>query len=119
VNGRSVALPIRITADGQLERTDAVEALAAVLHIMAASSARTWPHAPWFGMQEMIAARRGEIQQPARLAEAFNTGLAGLGVDWARVETVRPVRQAGSSEVAFEVALRIDGHGVVHRELEV
>ena len=113
---KTLALPIRINRDGQFERADPVESLTGLLGVMAATSTRAWPHAPWFGLQEMITSG-GEIQQASRLTDAFNVALGHLGVNWARVTALRPVGPRVPGARQFELTLLVDGQRIVHREL--
>jgi len=49
-----VALPLRITRDGQLERGEATEQVVRLIQAMVATTAGSWPHARWFGLHELF-----------------------------------------------------------------
>jgi hypothetical protein len=104
-----LSLPLRITPEGQLERTDPVSSLLGIIKAMAATSRTAWPHAPWFGLQELFAESSLDLQEHPRIVSALNTSFAGLGIDWARVSAVRrpPTRVPG--ERNFDITLLIDG----------
>ncbi|HEY0779399.1 MAG TPA: hypothetical protein VGD56_15640, partial [Gemmatirosa sp.] len=99
-----LALPLRVGADGRLARGAPVDELVRLFRVMAATSARAWPHAPWFGLAEVFAAANVELQDQQGLADALNRALAGLGVGWAHVAHVQSV-PGGYGERAFRIAL--------------
>lgn len=104
-----LSLPLRITPEGQLERTDPVTSLLGMVQAMAATSKQAWPHAPWFGLQELFADASTEVQDHPRIVAALNAAFAGLGVEWARVSAVKrpPTRVHG--ERNFDITLLVDG----------
>jgi hypothetical protein len=104
-----LSLPLRITPEGQLERTDPVSSLLGMIQAMAATSRSAWPHAPWFGLQELFAEASTEVQEHPRIVAALNASFAGLGIQWARVSAVRrpPSRMPG--ERNFDITLLVDG----------
>ena len=104
-----LSLPLRITPEGQLERTDPVTSLLGVVQAMAATSRQAWPHAPWFGLQELFAEASAEVQDHPRLVTALNAAFAGLGVDWARVSSVRRPHSRVQGERNFDITLLVDG----------
>ena len=104
-----LSLPLRITPEGQLERTDPVSSLLEMVRAMAATSKRAWPHAPWFGLQELFADASPDVQEHPRLVLALNTAFIGLGVDWARVSSVRKPQSRVQGERNFDITLLIDG----------
>lgn len=104
-----LSLPLRITPDGQLERTDPVASLLGMVQAMAATSRQAWPHAPWFGLQELFADASADVQEHPRLVSALNAAFAGLGVNWARVSSVRRPRERTQGERNFDITLLIDG----------
>lgn len=104
-----LSLPLRITPEGQLERTDAVSSLLGMIQAMAATSRTAWPHAPWFGMQELFAEASLDVQEHPRLVAALNAAFAGLGVGWARVSAVRRPPARAYGERNFDITLLIDG----------
>ncbi|MEO6209307.1 MAG: hypothetical protein ABIQ10_04185 [Gemmatimonadaceae bacterium] len=106
---RMLSLPLRITPDGQLERTDPVASLLGMVQAMAATSRQAWPHAPWFGLQELFADASADVQDHPRLVSALNAAFAGLGVSWARVSSVRRPRERVQGERNFDITLLIDG----------
>jgi hypothetical protein len=104
-----LSLPLRITPEGQLERTDPVTSLLGMMQAMAATSRQAWPHAPWFGLQELFADASADVQEHPRLVAALNAAFAGLGVDWARVSSVRRPHTRVQGERNFDITLMIDG----------
>ncbi|HEX2095266.1 MAG TPA: hypothetical protein VHG28_22915 [Longimicrobiaceae bacterium] len=113
----SLALPLRIGADGRLERTDPVSSLMAVIRAMAASPAATWQHAPWFGLQEVFEGANLALEQQPVLADALNRALTGLGITWAQVESVTAARDRAPGERRFDITLVMVGGRPVHRSL--
>lgn len=116
----TLALPLRIGPDGLFERTDRVSSLLAVIRAMASSPASSWHHAPWFGLQEVFAeatSERGEAQ-PA-VEDALNRGLAGLGINWARIESVAMQRGRAPGERSFTLTLVFGDGSVAHREVSL
>jgi hypothetical protein len=111
-----LALPFRVDADGRLARSAPADALVRLFRAMAATTAGAWPHAPWFGLAEAFAAANPQLEDQQGLADALNRGLAGLGVGWARVASVRTV-PSGYGERAFRIALEVEGGAVTHAEL--
>jgi hypothetical protein len=104
-----LSLPLRITPEGQLERTDPVTSLLGVVQAMAATSRAAWPHAPWFGLQELFADASEEVQDHPRLVTALNAAFAGLGIGWATVSSVRRPHSRVHGERNFDITLLIDG----------
>ena len=104
-----LSLPLRITPEGQLERTDPVSSLLEMVRAMAATSKQAWPHAPWFGLQELFADASPDVQEHPRLVLALNAAFAGLGVDWARVSSVRKPQTRVHGERNFDITLLING----------
>jgi hypothetical protein len=114
----TLALPLRIGDNGRFVRTDRVSSLLSVVRAMAASPASSWRHAPWFGLQEVFAAAssdRGE--QQSAVEDALNRALAGLGINWARVESVTMPRGQAPGERSFTLALAFADGSVIHREV--
>ena len=112
---RTLALPLRITPDGQLERADGAEALLRLIQAMVATTAGSWPHAPWFGLHEPFLAINPDVEDQASLADAVNDALGRLGVTWARVQHVRSLRGGAAwGERRFDVSLLLgdDAHPV-------
>lgn len=104
-----LSLPLRITAEGQLERTDPVSSLLGMIQAMAATSRSAWPHAPWFGLQEFFAEASLDVQEHPRIVAALNASFAGLGVQWARVSAVRRPPSRVPGERNFDITLLVDG----------
>jgi hypothetical protein len=104
-----LSLPLRITAEGLLDRTDPVTSLLGMVQAMAATSRQAWPHAPWFGLQELFTDASPDVQEHPRLVAALNAAFAGLGVDWARVSSVRKPHTRVHGERNFDITLLIDG----------
>ena len=104
-----LSLPLRITPEGQLERTDPVTSLLGMVQAMAATSKQAWPHAPWFGLQELFAEASLDVQDHPRIVAALNASFAGLGIGWARVSSVRKPASRVHGERNFDITLLIDG----------
>jgi hypothetical protein len=104
-----LSLPLRVTSEGQLERTDPVTSLLGMVQAMAATSRQAWPHAPWFGLQELFADANADVQEHPRIVAALNAAFAGLGITWARVSSVRRPKTRDPNERNFEITLLIDG----------
>ena len=112
----TLALPFRVGADGRLARGAPADELARLFRVMVATSERAWPHAPWFGLAEVVAAANPQLEDQQGIADALNRALQGLGVRWARVAYVRSV-PAEYGERSFTVALELEGGTVTHAEL--
>ncbi|MEP7086121.1 MAG: hypothetical protein ABI884_02205 [Gemmatimonadota bacterium] len=108
-SARMLSLPLRITPEGQLERTDPLSSLLEMMRAMAATSRQAWPHAPWFGLQELFAEASPDVQEHPRLVLALNAAFAGLGINWARVSSVRKPHTRVHGERNFDITLLIDG----------
>jgi hypothetical protein len=106
---RMLSLPLRITPDGLLERTDPVTSLLGMVQAMAATSRQAWPHAPWFGLQELFADANADVQEHPRIVAALNAAFAGLGITWARASAVRRPKTRDPGERNFDITLLIDG----------
>lgn len=102
-----VALPLRVGPDGRLARR---------FRVMVATSARAWPHAPWFDPTEVVAEANPQLEDWQGVADARNRALDGLGVQWATVPYVRSV-PAPYGERTFRVALALEGGRVPHAAL--
>ena len=85
----SLALPVALAPDGQLQRADQADAVAALIGILATTSQKFWAHAPWFGLLEQFESTRPDVQEHPRLADAINTALRQLGTTELTVTTVR------------------------------
>jgi hypothetical protein len=109
---RARALPQRVGPDGQLERRDAVDSLCDLMGAMAATTSGTWPHAPWFGLHEVILGCRMELQDQSVLVDAYNRAFGQLGIDWARVHEIRTAEGRAAGERRFDVTLLVDGQPV-------
>src|ERR1700733_9871253 len=104
---RALALPIRITPDGQLARAAGSDSLLRLIQAMVATTSGNWPHAPWFGLHERFLAVNADVEDQASLTDALNESLNHLGVTWARVQHVRSVRGAAFGERHFDVTLLV------------
>ncbi len=102
---RTLALPFRITPDGQLARSDGASAVLRLIQAMVATTAPSWPHARWFGLHERFLGVNADVEDQAGLADALNDALRRLGVDWAHVQHVRSVRGAAFGERGFDISL--------------
>ncbi len=111
---RTLALPLRVTPDGRLARDDGATALLRLIQAMVATTAGSWPHAPWFGLHERFLAINADVEDQAGLADALNEALTRLGVTWGRIQQVRSVRGAEYGERGFSVTLQLadDDHPV-------
>ena len=90
---RTIGLPLRVTPDGQLERSDGAAAILRLIQAMVATTAASWPHARWFGLHERFLAVNADVEDQAGLADALNEALPARR-DWARV------RRSGASAAA-------------------
>jgi hypothetical protein len=107
----ALALPLRITPDGQLARAEGSESLLRLIQAMVATTSGNWPHAPWFGLHERFLGVNADVEDQASLADALNQALHHLGVTWARVQHVRSVRGAAFGERRFDVTLLVGDDG--------
>jgi hypothetical protein len=114
---KSVALPLRVTAQGKLEEGDAFDALVALIRAMSSSPATAWRHAPWFGLLEHFEGANLGLQEQVGIRDALNLALDRLGVDWARVESVGPAPGATPHERAFRLTFVGPDGRSVHRSL--
>jgi hypothetical protein len=112
---RSIALPIRITRDGQLDRGEDTDQVLRLIQAMAATTSGQWPHAPWFGLHEQFVGANMALQEQPLLTDAINTALANLGVDWARVRRIGTAGgRSGFGDRSFEITLLVDGERTVY-----
>jgi hypothetical protein len=111
---RTLALPLRVNPDGQLQRADAEDTLMALIQAMVAASPAAGSH---FGVHESFRRANLALQDQPRLADALNEALDELGVDWARVLGVHTDAGAEPWERRFRVTLRVDGARAVHGTL--
>jgi hypothetical protein len=114
-----VALPLRISRDGQFERGDATDQVIRLIQAMAGTTASSWPHAPWFGLHELFLDANLALQEQQTLADAINTALRNLGADWVQVTAVRTPRSRTPGERRFEITLIVDGAHAVHGAVNV
>lgn len=85
----SLGVPLALAPDGQLHRAEQADAVAQLIGVMATTSQRFWPHAPWFGLLELFESVRPDVQEHPRVADAINVALRELGTDGLSVMTVR------------------------------
>ena len=119
----TLSLPLRVMPDGQLDRAESpVDSLVQLFRVMAATPAGSWPHARWFGLQEVFAKANPLLLDQQPIADALNRALAGLEVRWARVHSVTTARdrvqEHGTGERHFRIALLVDGR-LEHESLSV
>ncbi len=114
-----VGLPLRISRDGQLERGDATEQVIRLIQAMAATTAGSWPHAPWFALHELFLDANLALQDQQTLADAINLALRNLGASWAHVAAVRTSRERAPGERRFDITLLIDGERAFHSAVTV
>ena len=107
---RTLALPLRVTPDGQLERAEAADTLLALVRAMVAASPGGGTR---FGVHELFRGANPALHEQQGLADALNEGLTELGIGWARVASVHTL-PAHPWERSFAVTLRIDGEQAVH-----
>ena len=108
----TLALPFRITPDGQLARSDGAEALLRLIQAMVATTSGSWPHAPWFGLHKRFLSVNADVEDQASLTDALNDALSRLGVTWGRVRQVRSLRSgAALGERRFDITLLIGEDG--------
>lgn len=112
-----VALPLRVAADGRLERASPAESLMRLFRAMAATRPAAWPHAPWFGLADVFAAANPQLHDQQGIADALNQALDGLGVGWARVAHVHAGPGAEYGAKDFVIALELAGGQVVHEAI--
>jgi hypothetical protein len=104
----TLALPFRVTPEGQLARSDGASAVLRLIQAMVATTASSWPHARWFGLHERFLSVNADVEDQAGLADALNEALQRLGVPWARVQHVRSVRGgAAYGERRFDISLLV------------
>ncbi|MCA9739743.1 MAG: hypothetical protein R3E98_02410 [Gemmatimonadota bacterium] len=114
-----LAFPLRVGPDGRLARTDRVDALLGLVRVMAATSARVWTHAPWFGLHETFGEANPALEDHPRLADALNRALEELKIGWARVDSVRLETRGRFAETRhFDVTLRLDDGDFRHGRVE-
>jgi hypothetical protein len=111
---RTVSLPLRITRDGQLDRGEGTDQVIRLIQAMAATTATTWPHAPWFGLFEQFNEANLGLQEQPGLVDALNAALRNLGAAWAEVQRVRTAADRAQGERRFDITLLIDGEQAVH-----
>ena len=115
---RTLALPLRVTRDGQLDRGDATDQIVRLIQAMVATTAGTWPHAPWFGLHEQFLEANMRLQEQPTLVDALNAALANLGAGWAQVRHVRSAATPGTGDRRFDITLLVQdddgGERVVH-----
>lgn len=99
------SLPLRVGADGRLQLTDTVDPLLRLFGIMAATGARHWPHAPWFGLAELFAGANLAREDQYQIADALTLALRRLGVDAVTVESVRTAAGLGPGERRFDITI--------------
>ena len=110
---RSVALPIRITREGQLDRGEDTDQVLRLIQAMAATTSTQWPHAPWFGLYAQFTGANMALQEQPLLCDAINTALTNLGVDWARVRRVgTPGGRSEHGDRSFDITLVVDDQTV-------
>ena len=114
----SVAFPIRIGDDGRLVRAERTEVLLHVLRAMAGTPARSWPHAPWFGLYEQFSEANLALEDQPRLADLLNEGLKGLGIHWATVSAVTTASASGVDRAReFQITIALSEGGFHHGNL--
>jgi hypothetical protein len=113
----TLAIPLALAADGQLQRADPADAVAALIGIMASTSRQFWPDAPWFGLLEEFESARLDVQEHPRLADAINTALRALGTEGLTVTTVRNATGA-YGERRFDLVMTDANDTPVFRQLK-
>jgi hypothetical protein len=113
----TVAFPVALAPDGQLQRADQADAVAQLIGVMASTSQHFWPHAPWFGLLEQFESTRADVQEHPRLADAINTALRALGLTELSVTTVRNAA-ALYGERRFDLIMAGADNGAVFRQIQ-
>lgn len=99
----STALPVRVTPEGKLEQQETLDATLELVRAMAATTATTWPHAPWFGLLELFEeASKREKQEHEALKDALNTAFDELGAEY-RVQSVVSGTRGGDGRRGFQL----------------
>lgn len=111
---RTLALPIRVNPDGQLQRAEAGDTLLALIQAMVAASPAGGSR---FGLHDAFRRANPALQDHPGLADALNDALDELGVTWARVAGVHADPGVDRAERRFAITLRIDGESPVHGTL--
>jgi hypothetical protein len=114
---QAIGLPLRVDRNGQLGRADAVDTLLQLVRAMAGTTADVWPHAPWFGLYEHFAGANLGLEDQQGLADALNLAFAKLGVDWARVHTVKTASRRALGERRFDITILVEGEEPVHGQV--
>ena len=112
-----VSLPLRVNADGQLERANPRDVLLGLFRVMAATPAGSWKHAPWFGLQQLFAEANMLLEDQQGIADAMNRALTELGVTRARVLSVTTAPRQEYGGRSFRIALAVEGWQTMHEEL--
>lgn len=112
------ALPLRVAPDGKLVQTDEVDAVLGIIRVMAGTSARAWPHAPWFGLLEAFTeAARRDRQDHEGLKDALNHGLRQLGVADHQVQALVTGPVSAEGHRTFRLTLLDRGGRAVFGEM--
>ena len=103
---RSIALPLRITPQGRFVEQEGFDAMLGLVQVMAGTSSRAWPHAPWFGLLEAFteAARRDRTDHEG-LRDAINLALERLEVDGYRVQSITTGAPRGDGRRSFRLTM--------------
>lgn len=113
----SLAIPLALAPDGQLNRADPADTVARLIGVMAATSQNFWPHAPWFGLLELFESARADVQEHPRIADAINVALRQLGTDELSVVTVSNARGT-FGERRFDLIMTDAGNATVFRQVK-
>ncbi len=70
---------------------------------MFATSNTTWPHAPWFGLYELVSSKQ---VWGIEVAEGLNEAFKNLGIEWAEVTSVEDPEMKSGGERAFHIEFR-------------
>jgi hypothetical protein len=103
----STAHPLHVTPDGRLAQQDRFAALLGMLQVMAGTSTRVWPHAPWFGLFEAFSeAARRDRQDHEGLKDAINHALRQLGVADFEVQSLSTGAPTFDGKREFRLSVR-------------
>ncbi len=115
----SVSVPLQFESSGRLARGDRIDAVSRVLGAMIATRTADLPEAAWFGLADLVESINVSVTDQGAVAQAMNTALEQLGIDWVQVSSASVRRGAiASGEIQLDVSLQTtDDDAIVHRQL--
>lgn len=103
---QSIAFPMRLQENGLLRRADGVNALIALLKIMASTPAGSWAACPNFGLRDLFENSRQRADVATLAATRINETFRDLGIDnYVVTEVVReisPGRETDTYSITLE-----------------